>query len=680
MVGEHKPRLFPQCNCGIPAIAHRPSHTPLAWPVCTCGARSENHRVKHHYEGRDETCAKCGLAEERHIGSGPSHRTPYRYQFVGIDGEGIGRKPHRYVMLCAATTEGQQWSIADPKGLSSVQALGWLVDTLSDCRVFAYGFGYDITCLIRDLPDAAIYDLLRPSRRYSKGKLRPVQWRGFELDWLQGKFTVRRGAKRVAIWDLVKFYQQSFVKSLQDWAIDTEGIEAMKDRRSTFTRRDMPKMKDYCLTECRQLADLAQKLLQAHTAAGFTLRSYYGPGSTASVLLSQMRVLDYVKPYPARMTIPVACAFFGGRFEHSDIGIVKPVYAYDISNAYPYQAYQLPCLKHGKWSHIDRSALASTVERGLTFGNCTTALIHYSYHGSPCDAWAPFPHRSAKGAICYPYRTQGWTWLPEYRAARRMGRIEVIEAWVYRTACDCRPFAALADYYRRRVEIGKDARGKPFKLGPNSVYGKLAQSKGPNPKYQNWIWAGLITSGTRAQLFEAMRTAPDPTDIVAVATDGVFSRVPLNLATPVDTGTFDLAEPLGGWEETVYEGGMLFIKPGIYLTLDGDATIKARGVGRKALATDRKRVIAAYRAGATKWTVTVDRFHGAKTSITPRGRRPSFGQWSRMPIRIAFECPNRNAKMGLLARDTASVPYDASLVTPETLQLHEQEDITYEQP
>lgn len=665
MVGEHKPRLFPQCDCGIPAIAHRPSHTPLAWPVCTCGARSENHRVKHQYK---PGC--CELAEDRHIGRGPTHQSEYRFKYVGIDGEGVGRKPHRYVMICAATTEGQKWSHENPRGLRSVEALDWIIDTLYDCRVFSYGFGYDITCIIRDLPDAKIYDLLRPSRRFVRGRIRPIEWQGFKLDWLQGKFSVARGSKRVAIWDLVKFYQQTFVKSLKDWGIDTESIEDMKDKRHTFTRRDMPRMKDYCLTECRQLAELAKKLLDAHTAAGLTLKSYYGPGSTASVLLSQMGVLEYTKPAPPRMTVPIACGFFGGRFEHSMMGVVKPVYAYDISSAYPYQATLLPCLKHGKWTHTtDRTDLR----------DCTTALIHYSYRGSPSDTWAPFPHRGPKGDICYPYRNQGWVWLPEYRSAIGMGRITFLEAWVYRTSCDCRPFAPLADCYRRRCELGKDARGKPLKLGPNSVYGKQAQSKGHNPRYQNWIWAGLITSGCRAQLLDAMRSTP-LANVVAVATDGIFSRVPLQLPAPVDTGTSDLAKPLGGWEETLHEQGMLFIKPGIYLTLDGDTTIKARGVGRKALATDREAVIAAWHRGEREWTVTVDRFHGAKTSITPRGRRERFGQWTKMPIRIAFECPNRSHDMGLLACDTASVPYDASLLTPEALQLHLQEDITYEQP
>lgn len=655
------------------ALEHRPSHNPLAWPVCQCGALAKYHRTKHRFIGHpSEPCTKCLLPLAQHIAAGPSHRTEYRFEYVGLDGEGIGRRPHKYVMLCAATTEGQRWVIEDVNGLNSSRLLDWIVSTLYGCRVFSYGFGYDITHIVRDLPDAAIYDLLRPSRRYIRGKLRPIKWRGYSLCWLQGRLTIKRGDKRVVIWDLLKFFQQSFVATLADWNIASEGIEAMKARRDRFSASDMSVMKSYCLTECRQLADLSRELLAAHTHAGLTLKSYYGPGSTASVLLSKMGVKEYAKPHPRAMTEPVACAFFGGRFEHSVMGPVFPVYGYDISSAYPYQATRLPCLVHGTWTHTTNAA---------DLKSATTALVRYVYRGRPGDTWAPFPHRSAKGAITYPYCGSGWVWLPEYRAARGMGKLAMIEAWVYRTDCDCRPFRELSSIYRERVALGKSGKGKVLKLGPNSVYGKLAQSKGHNPPFQNWVWAGLITSGTRAQVLDAMRAAERPSDIVAVATDGIYSRTKLTLPRPADTGTFDLPKPLGGWEETYHPEGLLFLKPGIYLSLGSDeVTVKARGIGRKSLERDREAIIAAFNRGTREWTVNVERFGGAKSCITPRGRRAAFGQWVKMPIRIRFECINRRDDMGLHASINPSAPYDPSLLTAEDLQLQHQADISYDQP
>lgn len=683
MVGEHKPRQVTSCDCGVPAIAHRPSHNPKAWPVCSCGARAENHRVKHTYHDTPKgTCEVCNLPQRQHLARGGKRaHAGYKIDFVGLDGEGLGRKPHRYVMLCAAAIDGRKWAIEDAKGLKSYDCLKWLCDTLDQCRVFAYGFGYDITCIIRDLPDSLIYDLLRPQRRYIRGKLRPIKWRGFCINWLQGKLTITYQKKRVVIWDILKFYQQTFVKTLEDWGIDIGEIAEMKEKRSRFKTADMPRMKTYCHDECQKTAVIAQKLLQAHSNAGLTLRSYYGPGSTASVALGLMKVKDFMKDPPRDMLEPIACAFFGGRFEHSDMGIVRPVYAYDISSAYPYHAYSLPCLKHGKWRYVKKPS-------NRELHDCTTALVRYEYEGSSRDVWAPFPHRDAKGNICYPYRGHGWTWLPEYESARGMGNLVALGAWVYHTECNCRPLERIAEYYRRRSELGKDARGKVLKLAINSIYGKLAQSRGVNPPYQNWIWAGLITSGTRAQVIRALRTAKHPRDIVAIATDGIFSRKRLHLEKPIDTGTSDLAKPLGGWEEKEHPEGILFLKPGIYLTLDdrkpkeGDEplTIKARGIGRKTMTEQRKRIVRAWQRGSREYQVKVERFYGAKSSISLRRRSERFGQWGEMTINVHFECPNRTEDMGLFEREVMSTPYNASLVSPEALQARLHRDIAYEQP
>lgn len=695
MAGEHIPRGTPTCECGVLALDHRPGHLPRHWPICDCGALAKNHRVKHPYKGDGQNCSHCYLERRNHISQGPSHASSYRIDYVGIDGEGIGRRPHKYVLLCAAAADGRRWMLEDVQGLSSLRMLHWIVSTLDNCRVFSYGFGYDITHLVRDLPDESIYRLLRPHLRYEDGKLRPIRWHGFQLDWLQGRLTIEHKRRRVVIWDILKFFQQSFVASLKDWGIDVRHIEVMKAKRASFTAKDMPELRQYCPTECGQLAELARKLLTAHKNAGLVLKSYYGPGSTASVALGQMKVKEFQSDPPEDMLDPIARAFFGGRFEHSHMGIVKPVYAYDISSAYPYHAYQLPCLAHGKWRWVTRN-----VEKHLR--SCTAALVRYQYRGKTSDVWAPFPHRDLKGNTCYPYANQGWAWLSEYQAAKPFGRVLTDGAWVYNSGCDCRPFAKLAEYYRARVALGKDAQGRVLKLAINSVYGKLAQSRGHNPPYQNWIWAGMITAGTRAQVLHAIPNTFRRGDIVGIATDGLFSASKLNLARPGDTGTSDLAKPLGGWEEKVYPEGVLFLKPGIYLPLKGPAhmfegndaepcekcgldkddhpAVKARGVGRKKLTEQRDLIVKAWGKGAKGWTVEVERFFGAKSSINPRRRLPRFGQWDTMPINVAFECPNRTDTMGLLKRVGMSHPYDPARVTIDDVVAQMHEDISYEQP
>src|SRR5690348_17906092 len=59
--------------------------------------------------------------------------------------------------------------------------------------------------------------------------------------------------------------------------------------------------------------------------------------------------------------------------------------------------------------------------------------------------------------------------------------------------------------YTTLFRSGKDGAGIVLKLGTNSTYGKTAQSVGSAP-FRSWIWAGNITSGTRAQLLRAMRS------------------------------------------------------------------------------------------------------------------------------------------------------------------------------
>lgn len=352
------------------------------------------------------------------------------------------------------------------------------------------------------------------------------------------------------------------------------------------------------------------------------------------------------------------------------------VFGYDISSAYPYHLFQLPCLACGKWRY-------TTKESDLR--RCITALVHYSYRAKRRYTWAPFPVRSADGTICYPSRGEGWVWLSEYDAGNRLFEtIRFLGAWVYRTDCDCHPFASVPNLYRQRVELGKDAAGIVVKLAINSLYGKLAQSTGINPRYQSWVWAGMVTAGTRAQILDLMAVAPRLTDILAIATDGVYSRRRLNCPRPIDTGTSDLAKPLGGWEEKVYPDGLFFVKPGIYFAPgeNNSEALRARGIGRRALLENKTAIMAAWQRGAREVTIgQVDRFHGAKTSISKAMKRSArYGEWLPMPIELKFECPNRGADMMPLTTDYLSYPYSKGLLSSDKLAALLDEAIEYEQP
>ncbi len=90
--------------------------------------------------------------------------TTRRY-WIGLDGEGLGRAPHRYVLLARSDAQGRRSSIVRRTGLRTGECLHWLLNAPTDARLCGYFLGYDWTTILRDLPNAAIYSLLRPEIR-----------------------------------------------------------------------------------------------------------------------------------------------------------------------------------------------------------------------------------------------------------------------------------------------------------------------------------------------------------------------------------------------------------------------------------------------------------------------------------------------------------------------------------
>jgi hypothetical protein len=509
--------------------------------------------------------------------------------------------------------------------------------------------------ILRELPARDVYRLFRPEIRALPGNegggFSRVHWQGWKLHYLARSMRIERDGRGVTVWDLGSYYQCAFVKALADWKIRTPeqiaAIDSMKAQRDSFTVAQWAQVRAYCLDECRALAELATTLETTHRDCQILPRTWYGPGSTASVVLRQGGIHEKLGVIPDRVADAARRAFTGGRFEHNAIGLVEGCRGYDIASAYPYSTHDLPCLEHGRWRWSDR------YEGGR-------ACVRFAVRDVGPVAWAPLPCRLKNGNIVYPRGGfTGWTWDREYsEAIRGWSGIECLGAWHLETTCDCRPFAWIADLYAERQRIGKDTRGKVLKLAINSVYGKLAQSIG-RPRYASRVWSGMITSGTRAQLLAKMLDAPLLADVVAVATDGLYSRVDLPGCLPVGA-----AASLGAWESKAPRD-LILVRPGIYFDAAGDAFVRARGVGRRELAAAREKVIAAIAAGGER----VDlggrtTFGGAKATVyrTPTGqvrKSASYGTWHKIPSRLSLHpAPKRAADWSLLMlSDVESQPY-----------------------
>lgn len=742
-------------------------HTPIGEEgLCfICGQPFEFHRVEHKADG--DPCQKCGLPPENHrergsraeyfkkrrgrgLGtSGPSGKGGKRPSklIIGVDGEGQGRHDHRYIMLCASSEKGgtdktgkwpRQWVLDRPEGIKTQEALDFLLDLPRNSIAFGYSINYDLTKILVDLPDRMIFALFRPNLRRQIHtrwhKIKSIHWipdydpskkytktDGYWLNLVSSKFAVKAwrngGLRQFVVWDIFKFFQSKFTNALTDWKVgDKEKIARMvmmKDKRAEFDKESKAAVMAYCLEECRYMAELTRRLIEAHKAAGLKLKSFYGAGSSGAAMLDTMGIKERiaaVKPMPDEMRVPVMCGFFGGRFENSCIGPIDgTVWNYDISSAYPYHITFLPCLEHGRWEHVkDRKAIEET---GVRAALCRYSLERVSSRRREAP-WGPFPFREPagewRGCISFPVESGGgWVWQSEYLAGERLfPNVRFLEAWVYRVECDCQPFRRIPEYYCERCRIGKEGPGIVLKLGCNSCYGKLAQSVG-RALYQSWIWAGLITAGCRAQVLDVLGLHRDPANLLMVATDGIYTRERIQTPNPLPTGTAQTGKPLGGWEEKRIDKGVFVARPGIYFPMHPTAAeikdIRGRGVGKGVVLENWERIVNAYRAqGVTgiAQVANVSRFCGAKTTISYSPSRklytrsPMYGQWVTRTVELSFDpMPKREStpahridgdawalRMRAFPQDAVSAPYDKRITDLETAQLLAAKEEALEQP
>jgi hypothetical protein len=746
---EHVPLGDPCRRCNLPASMHRlrpfrtrirKEHFSIGDPCKKCGFPASIHYPRTRqgrfcppeHEAIGNPCLKCGLAVELHKPRTKKKVKDESYDesvFVGIDGEGQGRERHKYVML-AASDNAREFAryISNPGGLPTVECLDFILSFPNRIRFFAYSFGYDLTMMLKDLPNEHLYYLFRPELRKRRknpelGPI-PILWNEYSLNLQGTRFTVAKDDVSRTIWDIWKFYQCRFTKALEQWNIgneEREYLEKMKMQRGEFDKLTLQEILPYCFTECRHLATLAERLVNAHNDAGLKLRTFYGAGSTGGAILKQMNVRRCMADPPKELEKIVPFSFFGGRFEISMMGLVpyedssaavilpKKVYSRDISSAYPYQSFRLPCLKHAKWEHITERKDLVTMTKG-------TALVRYKLHAPTTKKlWGPFPFRLTDGSICFPESSGGgWIWGEEFLAGEAIfPNVEFVEAWNLYRGCECRPFEKIAHYYLERLRIGKEGAGWVFKLGPNATYGKLAQSVGDGP-FTNWIWASLITSGTRAQMLRAMGLHKNIDNVLMIATDGMHTLEDISSEAPEDTGTFHVSKPLGGWEVKEIDGGVFYARPGVYFSLTADSeSVRGRGLGRNTLYDNRANIMAAWERSKEAnqlrdWSAesagedssssvligNVVRFLGAKTCITLKQgqffRSLDYGQWRKRPIELSFSpLPKRasiNADSRLelrkIPQSQQSQPYKKALSEDSIIpilrkhEIEEQPDLT----
>jgi hypothetical protein len=486
-------------------------------------------------------------------------------EFIAIDGEAIDE---RYALL--SSSKGP--SLFRRKGLATEEIFRFLMRLKRENpSAFFVGFGttYDVNHFMRDIDDGTLKEILFTEDKDF------VEWNGWKILYFPKKvFRLRDSDGTEFVWfDTLSFFGVSFVEVLRRILGESHSeIDAGKQKRGTFTYRDLASIRSYNEKECALLVRVMEKLDGLFQEQGIFLGRFHGPGAVADFLLGN-RGFAIHKDYPdyKQEEVPISlwnawdCAYFGGRIENLIVGSVKNVYSYDLNSAYPKAATTLRKMRYtSEWEW--RKGAAEIRE---------DAVYKVEWSVSKECPIGPFPWRDKGGKIFFPREGISWIWGEELEAGIKSfpGKIKILESWSQPRQELSRLASVIPTIYEERNALkAKGSLGEyTLKIALNSMYGKFAQRIGRS-SYRCLPWAGQITAWTRARLLDAVRGKEK--DILAFATDGIFSRKPLRLRQ---------SGALGDWKEERFDS-LLVIMNGFY-HLDGKAVKKSatRGIGKAAL-------------------------------------------------------------------------------------------------
>lgn len=515
-------------------------------------------------------------------------------EFIAIDGEGITVNDKHIYTLIGASNGSYIW---EDTGLATGAIFGWLFhlkESNPNATFISYVFSYDVNMILQMLPFRWVKVLAKHDHVNFV-----VQGTRYRIEYLPRKYFrltkyIGKTPVTITVYDIFGFFQKSFVKACDMFNLLDDGfIASMKGTRSAFKLEDKEQIIAYNMEECRLMVILAERIADALELAGYPIASYHGPGAVASKVFQVNKVKD--KLYQSTEHYPeVMGAYFGGKTFAAMIGEIDKVYQYDIVSAYPYALSLIP-----EFTAYDLNA-------EITDYSLVTCRFITEY-----GTYGVLPIRRKDGRIHYPMTGSGTYWGVEVLAAMAYGvKVEVDKVITFKTGDPVFPF--IAPLFESR-KIAK-AQGSPAQLGIklalNSCYGKLAQAigyDGKTPAYQSYAFAGWTTAKTRAMMIELCKQAPD--DIIAVSTDGIFSRVPLVCKEGTN---------LGDYEAQVHSN-FFIARSGVYYSDSG--AFKTRGFST--LAFDELREDFRVKGMSATFRLYGTEFVGMKRATTP----DTWGLW-----------------------------------------------------
>lgn len=508
-------------------------------------------------------------------------------RFVAWDGEGYSdpeTNEHHYMLF--GNSDG---TYIAGEGLHFDDCFEFLLEHADqDANHIIYGGDYDVIMMTKAFP-YPVRKRLHSGQRTSYG--------GYIFEWRKRKWfdiRYRNGSKSVRLYDVLTFFQKSFVNACREYLGDSEDLdvmESMKSVRNEF-RFEMLETEviPYWKSELQYLVQLADQLRDYLHAVDIKPIGWYGPGPVASSVLSNHKAGEHFGYHPSEVIDKAERAYYGGRFEQFFMGVADKTYEYDIRSAYPAAISLMPSFADVEWKHNYLASVPSELN------DWTLYKVSWSMAPFNSPVWiGPLPFRDDRGRIYYPQQgTRSWYWGIEVKNLTKLSHIKYVfhESWTptFHRGYEF-PFRWISDMYYDRQKMKSD--GNPaqlaLKLGMNSVYGKLAQSKGAKYEYEpetgegHWkkprwhhpFYAGWITAYCRAKMWDLVCTAlQQEVPIYSLETDAIFVGDKLS--------GLDLGTGLGQFDEIELDG-FISIQSGVhYDKVDGAWQLRSRGVEAKA--------------------------------------------------------------------------------------------------
>lgn len=552
---------------------------------------------------------------------------------IAWDGEGVTEQDgeHRYVMLTNSVPGEGIYKIDGTITLDD--AIPLFMSHTDDLNII-YGGSYDVNMLLKGCSRDWVETLYSTGVNYWSGRYKITYHPRRQFLIMDTKTN-----QHFCLWDVIGFYQTTFVQAYKEWMGSSElleVIERMKGERSTFSIDQYELIVQYNKAECVLLVELFYALLHAFKQAEIPISRYDGAGAVASALLRKYNIVQHMGDEPLEVYNAARGAYAGGRIEPIKIGNTMEsdypgvVAEFDINSAYPYALTQLRSYEGATWFY--RTNLGRIEDINEVWSDALYLITWICDHDTII---APFFYRAADGSISYPLCGMGWHWGHEIRAALRTKNTSIYchRAYYPRYANNDYPFAFIQDLYKIRRSFKEQGNMAHYtlKLGYNSIYGKLAQQLGYDgrkvPRYHQMLWAGQVTAQIRAMMYEkAMQVGQER--VIAFATDALFIDVPVDGPRETIDSCFRVSGDLGHWQKDEF-AGITMAQSGVYwlLTYDGEVIPKYRGFDKGTLRRADVLDVWASKDRSRRVEAEVTRFVGMGSAL--QMKEDSWEHWTR---------------------------------------------------